>query len=334
MINQKWTLAHRPEGLVKKSDFNWVEEEIAIPGPGQFLIRHIYLSLDPTNRVWLHEKPSYLPPVAIGEVMRGLGLGVVEASNHPDFQVGDYISGLLGWQKYLITDGEGLTKIPTQGAPLENFVGALSMHGLTAYFGLMDVGKAKEGETLVVTGAAGAVGSLVGQIGKNIGMRVVGLAGTDEKCKWLTEDLGFDAAINYKTDNVKEKLKEYCPDGIDVYFENVGGPVLQTIYDRMNLHGRIAVCGLISEYNGLNPLTQLTNLGGLVSKRITIQGFLVFDYWSRSGEAFQKMGQWMMQEKLKFRLDVVDGLENAPETLNMLFEGRNRGKLAIKVSEA
>ena len=334
MINQKWTLAHRPEGMVKASDFNWVEEEISEPGPGQFLIRHIYLSLDPTNRVWLHETPSYLPPVAIGEVMRGLGLGVVEASNHPDFEVGDYISGLLGWQKYLITDGEGLTKVPTHGAPLENFVGALSMHGLTAYFGLMDVGKAKEGETLVVTGAAGAVGSLVGQIGKNIGMRVVGMAGSEEKCKWLTDELGFDAAINYKTDPIKEKLKEYCPDGIDVYFENVGGPVLQTIFDRMNLQGRIAVCGLISEYNGLNPLTQLTNLGGLVSKRITIQGFLVFDYWSRSGEAFQKMGKWMMEGKLKYRLDVVDGLEKAPETLNMLFEGKNRGKLAIKVSDA
>mgnify|MGYP001202708880 CR=1 FL=1 len=333
-MNRQWRLAARPSGLIQESDFEWREEPIPTPGDNEILVRNIYLSLDPTNRGWLRETKSYVPPVAIGEVMRGGTIGVVEQSHHPDFQAGDIVLGFLGWQDYAITNGAALTKLPVDPAlPLTAYLGLFGIIGPTAYFGLLDIGQPKAGETLVVSAAAGAVGSLVGQIGKIKGCRVVGIAGSDEKCRWITEELGFDAAINYKTEPVLERLKTHCPNGIDVYFENVGGKILDAVLSLINIKGRIALCGLIAQYNATEPVPGPYNFRTILTQRVRIEGFIVLDYRERFMEAYEALGRWLVEGKIQYRVDVIDGLENAPRGINKLFDGTNKGKLIVKVSE-
>jgi NADPH-dependent curcumin reductase CurA len=329
--NHQWLIAARPDGLVKESDFMWQESPTPSPGEGEVLVRSVYLSLDPTNRVWMNQAESYLPALAIGDLMRGVAIGVVEESKDSGFATGDLVQGLLGWQQYSVSPGATLNKLPKGlPVPMTAFFGLLGHIGLTAYFGLLDICQPKAGETLVVSTAAGAVGSLVGQIGKIKGCHVVGLTGSDEKCAWLKE-LGFDAAINYKTENVAESLQRHCPQGIDVYFDNVGGDILEAVLNLINLRARISVCGMISQYNADQPAPGPRNLANLISKRARMEGFLCTDYSNRAQEAFTEMIGWLMQGKLKYRVDVVEGLENAPKALKKLFDGSNSGKLIVQV---
>jgi NADPH-dependent curcumin reductase CurA len=332
LINQQWRLAKRPEGLVADDTLTLSEQAVPELSDGQFRLRILYLSLDPTNRVWMNETDSYLPAVRIGDVMRGGGIGIVEESKHPGYAVGDHVSGLLGWQRYLISDGSFVSKLPELGIPLTAHFGLLAHIGITAYFGVLDIGKPKPGETLVVSAAAGAVGSIAGQIGKISGCRVVGIAGSDEKCEWLTGPLGFDAAINYRKEDLHEALKRTCPKGIDIYFENVGGKTLEAVLDDINLHARIPVCGMISTYNQRTPAPGPSNLSRLVTTRSLMQGFLVSDYMPRAAEAVKDIVLWHAAGKLHYRLDIVKGLEAAPKALNKLFDGSNLGKLIVEVS--
>ncbi len=333
MKNRRWILKERPEGKVSAAHFEWAEEPVSPPPAGQVLVRHLYLSLDPAARIWM-AGPSYMPPVEIGEVMRGIGIGVVEQSASPRLPEGDLVTGLLGWQEYATLPEDELTPIQRHPRlPLTAYLGVLGHIGLTAYFGLLEVGRPQPGETLVVSAAAGAVGSLVGQIGKIVGCHVVGIAGSDEKCRWLTGELGLDAAINYRTQEVPEALREAAPNGIDVDFENVGGEILDAVLGRLNQNARIVLCGLISQYNATQPVPGPYNFGALLTRRARLQGFIVTDYLPRAGEALPQLAQWMEQGKLKFRIDLARGLENAPETLNKLFEGANRGKLVLQVGE-
>ena len=333
-VNNQWHLASRPVGLIKESDFEWREEVLPVPGDGEVVVRIIYLSLDPAIRGWVTDAKSYMPPVALGEVMRGIALGIVEQSNHAKFKVGDLVQGLLGWQAYALSDGMGLVRLPEGGVPdLTAYLGLLSMVGPTAYFGLLDVGKPEAGETLVVSAAAGAVGSIVGQIGKIKGCRVVGIAGSDEKCRWITETLGFDAAINYKTEHVRGQLKAHCPHGIDVYFDNVGGDILDNILTLINVKARIVVCGLISQYNAQEPVPGPYHFSSILTQRARVEGFVFGDYLGRIQEAVTDLGKWLAQGKIQYRVHMVEGLKLAPQAVNMLFDGSNKGKLIVKVSE-
>jgi NADPH-dependent curcumin reductase CurA len=332
-INHQWRLAARPSGAIRDSDFKWTENPVPALGEGQFLARVLYISLDPTNRVWMNASDSYLPALPLGEVMRGGGMGVVEESRNPGFSPGDLVQGLFGWQEYAVSDGIGVSVLP-KGLPVPPtaFFGLLGHIGLTAYFGLLDICHPKAGETLVVSTAAGAVGSLVGQIGKLQGCRVVGLTGSDEKVAWIRDTLGFDAAINYKTEQVPQALDQHCPKGIDMYFDNVGGATLEAVLDRINLKARIAICGAITTYNNAEPAPGPRTLSNLIMKRARAEGFLCTDYSSRAMECFTQLVQWHMAGKLQYRVDVVEGLKNAPQTLNKLFTGANSGKLILQVA--
>jgi NADPH-dependent curcumin reductase CurA len=331
-MNRQWRLAARPVGIFKDSDFQWTQEPVPQLKEGELLVHNEYLSLDPTNRGWANEMDTYLPAVKLGDVMRGGAIGVVEESRNPNFKIGDHVSGLLGWQEYAISDGTGIGKLPEiPGLPLTAHLGLFGHIGLTAYYGLLDVGQPKAGETLVVSAAAGAVGSLVGQIGKIVGCRVVGIAGADEKCRWLTDDLGFDAAINYKRENVFEALKRECPKGIDVDFENVGGEILDSVLALINLGARISLCGMISQYNATDRRPGPSNLFMLIVRRARMQGFLVSDYMSRAAEAMSELGRWYKEGRIKYRVDVVEGLEHTPRAVNKLFDGSNQGKLVVKI---
>jgi hypothetical protein len=333
LVNHQWRLAARPAGLITDADMTWTEEPVPTASHGEVLVRNIYLSLDPTNRTWMNAQATYLPPVSLGSVMRGMTIGVVEQSRHPQFPVGTLVQGTLGWQDYALSDGRGLVPLRTPpGVPLTAWFGLFGHIGLTAYFGLLDIGKPKTGETLVVSAAAGAVGSLVGQIGKIVGCRVVGIAGSDDKCRWITEELGFDAAINYRTESVHKRLRALCPDGIDIYFDNVGGQILEAVLNQINLRARIPVCGMISQYTAVTPIPGPSNLGVLISKRARMEGFLVLDYLDRAGEAMPLLGQWHAEGRLKYRVDLVDGLAQAPKALNRLFDGSNTGKLIVRIS--
>ena len=333
-INRKWCLARRPVGLIKESDFEWREEPISKLEANEILVRIIYLSLDPANRGWVQEGKSYIPPVEIGEVMRGIGIGVVEQSKNPAFQNGDIVQGMLGWQEYAITEGEGLAKLSVDlSLPLTAYLGLFGIIGPTAYFGLLEIGKPKQGETLVVSGAAGAVGSLVGQIGKIKGCHVVGIAGSDEKCRWLSEKLGFDAAVNYKRESVAERLQELCPNGIDVFYDNVGGKILDTVLSLINVKARIVICGMISLYNAVRPVPGPYNFRSILTQRARVEGFIVLDYADRYDEAYRQLAKWVSEGKIQYRVDVVDGLIEAPRAINKLFDGSNQGKLIVKVSD-
>jgi NADPH-dependent curcumin reductase CurA len=331
-VNRQWRLAARPEGAIKESDFSYQEEPIPTPKAGEVLVRILYLSMDPTYRAWMNPTPTYLPPIELGEVMRGITIGVVEQSRNPNFPEGRHVQGLLGWQDYSVSNGSDLTLLPDNPAvPLPAYFAVFGHIGLTAYFGLLDIGKPKAGETLVVSAAAGATGSIVSQIGKILGCRVVGIAGGSEKCRWLVEELGLDAAVDYKAGSVLDRLKTACPNGIDVYFENVGGEILDAALSLINLKARIVLCGLISQYNADRPVPGPYNFVNVLLKRAKMEGFIVLDYVDRSAEAFADLGKWLAAGKLKYRIDMVDGFREAPRALNKLFEGTNQGKLIVKL---
>ncbi|MBL04070.1 MAG: NADP-dependent oxidoreductase [Planctomycetes bacterium] len=333
-LNRQWRLAARPSGLPKESDFSWHEEPVAEPGDGELLVRNLYLSLDPANRGWMTGRKTYIDPVGIGDVMFGSTIAVVESSRHQDFQPGEIVSGFLGWQDYALASPRALVKLPPElPVPLEDYFAVFGHVGMTAYFGLLDVGRPAEGETLVVSAAAGAVGSLVGQLGKLHGCRVVGIAGSDEKCSWLTAELDFDAAVNYRREPVAEALAASCPEGIDVYFDNVGGDILEAALSGINDRARIVVCGMISQYNAIEPPPGPRNLGNLLIHRARMEGFIVLDYFLRASEAIEALGAWVSEGRLRYRVHVVEGLEEAPAALNYLFDGRNKGKLVIKLAE-
>jgi NADPH-dependent curcumin reductase len=332
LTNRQLRLQSRPKGLLAPGDLQLTESPVPELKDGEALAKVKYLSIDPTMRVWM-AMDSYLPAVAIGEVMRAGGLAEVVESKHAQFKKGDKVFGLTGFQEYAIIEAQSkiaFQKIPSIPFVSETaFLGVLGMTGLTAYFGMMEVGKPKKGETLVVSAAAGATGSVAGQIGKIHGCRVVGIAGTDEKCAWLTDELGFDAAINYKRSDWKQKLAAATPNGVDLNYENVGGEIMEEVLNRMNLHGRVVLCGLISGYT--KEEGRPFNLGLLIVKRLKIEGFLILDYMSRFTEAAMELGKWKMMGKLKDRETIVEGLEKAPEAINMLFTGGNTGKLIVKV---
>ena len=334
-INRRLLLKTRPEGRVKNSDFDLVEEAVPTIGEGEALVRTTYLSLDPTNRVWMTDQPGYLPPVQIGEVMRSGGLGRIVESNSPKYKVGQLVNGFTGWQDYVVaSDSLPFTPLP-EGLPVDDsaFLGALGMTGLTAYFGITDVAKVQDGDTVVISAAAGAVGSVAGQVAKILGARVVGIAGGPEKCAWLTDELGFDAAVDYKASDWREQLKAATPGGIDVNFENVGGEIMEAVFARLKIGGRVALCGLISDYNNPDDPVGLRNFGAIITKRATVQGFLILDYFNEIKDATMQLGQWLAEGKLQSRETVVEGLENTPESLNLLFDGGNTGKLVVKIAD-
>jgi len=329
-VNRQVRLAARPVGTPQRSDWNYTEEALAEPREGEFAVKVSHLSLDPAMRGWMNDGKSYIRPVAIGEVMRAGGAGKVIASKHPQFKVGDDVAGSFGVQQYAISDGKGVRKVDTRFAPLTTYLGALGMPGMTAYFGLLDIGKPQPGETVVVSGAAGAVGSVVGQIAKIKGCRAIGIAGGAEKCRYLTEKLGFDAAIDYKSEDVKAALKIHCPDGIHVYFDNVGGEILEAALGRIALHARIVICGAISQYNSTTPPKGPANYLSLLVNRASMTGMIVFDYAARYDEGGREMAQWIAAGKLITKEDVVEGgIDAFPETLLKLFKGENFGKLVL-----
>lgn len=331
-MNRMIKLARRPQGMVKPEDFRLEEGPVPEPGAGEVRIKIAYVSLDPAMRGWITESKSYIPPVAIGETMRSFSVGKVEASNNPAFKVGDAVQGILGVQDYAISSGKGLVKVDPTQAPLERWIGGLGMPGWTAYFGLLEVGLPKAGETVVVSAASGAVGSIVGQIAKIKGCRAVGIAGGPEKCRYVTEELGFDACVDYKAGKLGAALKAACPSGIDVYFENVGGEILDAVLPLMNVRGRIPLCGLISAYNATELPAGPSNLRYVLTQRLKMQGLIVLDWADRVPEAIGALGAWHKEGKLKIREDVrTSGLASFPAVLNELYTGGNLGKLVLKV---
>jgi hypothetical protein len=332
-LNHKFTLAARPVGMPKRSDWNYSAEPAPDPAEGEMLIKILYLSLDPAMRGWMNEGKSYVPAVKIGEVMRALALGRVVRSKTPGFAVGEYVYGVLGAQEFATSDGKGLSKVDPKRAPLAVYLGTLGMPGMTAYFGLLDVGKAKAGDTVVVSGAAGAVGMVVGQIAKIKGCRVVGIAGGEKKCQYVVQELGFDSAIDYKSEDVRKSLRTHCPDGIDVYFDNVGGDILEAALANLARGARIVICGAISQYCSTEPVKGPSNYMSLLVNRASMTGMVVFDYADRYGLAGREMGEWIAAGKLKSREDIVEGFETFPDTLLKLFKGENTGKLILKVAD-
>jgi NADPH-dependent curcumin reductase CurA len=331
--NRQLRLHSRPIGLCAPGDLQLTESPVPELQDGQALAKVKYLSIDPTMRVWMTDIPQYMPPVAIGEVMRAFGFAEVIESRHKDFKKGDRVVGLVGFQDYALIDENAknhrFQKVPSIPFVSDTaFLGVLGMNGLTAFFG-MEIGAPKKGETLVVSAAAGATGSIAGQIGKIHGCRVVGIAGSDEKCEWITKELGFDAAVNYKRPDWKKHLAEATPKGIDINFENVGGEVMQEVLSRMNLFGRVVLCGLISGYCSHDP--GMASFGNVLVRRLRVQGFIVIDFASRFMEAATEIGKWKMFGKIKDREMIVEGLEKAPDAINMLFAGANIGKLIVKV---
>jgi NADPH-dependent curcumin reductase CurA len=338
LTNHQVRLAARPQGEAKRSDWSFTNEPVAEPLEGGVLVKVLYLSLDPAMRGWMNEGKSYIAPVGLGEVMRAGGVGKVVASKNPKFAVGDYVSGALGVQEYVAFDAQmsaktGLAKIDLRAGTLPQWLNALGMPGMTAYFGLLEVGQPQAGETVVVSGAAGAVGQTVGQIAKIKGCRVVGIAGGRDKCDFVVNELGFDACIDYKGGAVKDGLKQHCPNGVDVYFDNVGGDILDTVLTRINKKARIVICGAISQYNNTTAVKGPANYLSLLVNRARMEGIVVFDWADRYGEGVMQIAQWMREGKFKSREDVVEGGVNAfPETLNLLFSGGNFGKLVLKVA--
>ena len=329
--NLQILLRARPTGQPTPDIFQTAEAPIPEPAEGEVLLRAIYLSLDPAMRGWMNEGKSYIAPVELGAVMRGMVLAEVMTSRDPNFAVGDIVEGTLGWQRYGVLPGKSLQKVPP-GVPLPTVLGVLGATGLTAYFGLLEVGQPKAGQTVVVSGAAGAVGSVVGQIAKLQGCRTVGIAGSADKCRWLREELGFDEVIDYKaTPDLAKALRTACPKGIDVYFDNVGGDILDAALRNLARGARVVICGAISQYNAGPALKGPSNYLSLLVNRARMEGFVVFDYAARYGEARTQMATWLEQGKLKHREEIIDGLENAPTALLRLFNGSNTGKLMVRV---
>ena len=330
LANAQYRLAARPVGLPKPSDWEYVEEEAPEPGENEFLVQVEYLSLDPAMRGWMNAGRSYVPPVEIGEVMRAGAIGRVVESRHPGYEVGERVFGTFGVQRYAVSDGRGVTRIDTELAPAQTHLGVLGLSGLTAYFGLLDVGRPEPGQTVVVSGAAGSVGSVVGQIAKIKGCRAVGIAGGPEKCRWLVEEVGFDAAIDYKNDDVRAGLREAAPDGIDVFFDNVGGTVLEEALRRLARGGRIVLCGAVSQYNATEVPRGPANYMQLLVARGSMTGFVIFDYADRYPEAVAELGGWLKSGQLKPHEDIVEGeIKDFPEVFLRLFRGENLGKLVL-----
>lgn len=337
LSNQQFRLAARPVGMPKRSDWEEVTEPVREIADGEIVVKALYLSLDPAMRGWMNEGKSYIRPVGIGEVMRAGGVGVVVQSKSDKFAVGDFVSGGIGVQQYwagAATDKTaGFYKIDPRMAPLTTWLNTLGMPGMTGYFGLLESGQPKAGDTVVVSGAAGAVGMTVGQVAKHLGCRVVGIAGGKEKCDFVVNELGFDACIDYKNSDVKDGLKQHCPNGVDVYFDNVGGEILDTVLTRINLRARIVICGAISQYNNTTAVKGPANYLSLLVNRARMEGIVVFDYADRYQQGVAAMAKWMQEGTFKSKEDVVEGLENFPEALLMLFEGKNFGKLCLKVAD-
>jgi len=334
-VNRSWRLAARPQGMIKDSDFTWREDPVPEQlGQGEILVRTLYLSVDPTQRGWM-EMDTYMPAVGIGEVMRAGGVGRVVRSNAPAFAPGDLVSGLVGWQDYAVMGPTGFVapfKLPP-GVPPTMALSALGLTGLTAYFGLLEIGKPKETETVVVSGAAGATGMIVGQIAKIKGCRAIGIAGGPDKCSFLTQELGYDAAIDYKSEDVAARLRELCPKGIDVYFDNVGGDILEAALGNLAMHARVVLCGAISGYNDMRNTRGPRNYMNLLIQRSRMEGFIVTDFAAKFGDAVRELATWAAAGRIKDRVDVVEGLEQAPAALRRLFTGANVGKQLVKVAD-
>ena len=333
--NKQILLAARPVGFPKDSDFRLVESPVPVPGEGQMLVRSIYISVDPYMRGRMNDVKSYAAPVPIGGLMGGGAVARVIQSNISAFNEGDIVEGMFGWQEYAVSDGRGVRKIDPSVAPISTALGVLGMPGLTAYFGLLEICDPQPEETVVVSGAAGAVGSLVGQIAKIKGCRVVGIAGGDDKIAYLTEEIGFDAAFNYKTvSDYYQQLKELCPKGIDVYFDNVGGEISDAVFSLINTRARVSICGQISQYNLEKPeMGPRLILMSLLVKQARAEGFLVFQYAEKYPQGIKQMAQWLREGKLKYKEDIEEGIENTPRAFMDMLKGRNTGKQLVKVSE-
>ncbi len=330
--NRQVRLAARPSGLPRREDWRYTEEPVPEPGEGELVVAVRYISLDPAMRGWMNEGRSYIRPVGLGEVMRAGGAGNVLASRHPAFAAGDAVAGAFGVQEYALSDGKGVRKVDTGFAPLARYLGVLGMPGMTAYFGLLDIGRPKAGQTVVVSAAAGAVGSVVGQIARIEGCRVVGIAGGARKCGHVVKDLGFDAAIDYRGEDVAAGLAAHCPKGIDVYFDNVGGAILDAALARLALNARVVICGAISQYNATGPVQGPANYLSLLVNRASMTGMVVLDYADRYAEAAARLAGWIGEGRLQAREDIVPGGVDAfPEALLRLFRGENFGKLVLEV---
>jgi len=330
-INRQFLLAKRPSGAASREDFTYQQVPVAEVVEGQILVKNEYLSLDPAMRGWMNEGKSYIAPVNLGDVMRALGVGKVIESKNPNFAVGDYVQGALGVQDFFVGEPKGFYKVDPALAPLPRYLSALGMTGMTAYFALLDVGAPKAGDTVVISGAAGAVGSVAGQIAKIKGCRVIGIAGGHEKCQSLIDELGFDGVIDYKNEDVVAGLKRECPKGVDVYFDNVGGDILDAVLSRLAPKARVVICGAISQYNNKEAVKGPANYLSLLVNRARMEGFVVMDYAAQFATAGQEMAGWLASGQLKSKEHIVDGLETFPETLLKLFKGENFGKLVLKV---
>lgn len=330
--NLQWCLIRRPVGEVRREDFEIHRVARPVPAAGEVLVRNLYLLVPPSMRLWMNERESYFPPQPLGMVMAGITLGVVEASNHPGYPVGLFVNGMGGWQHWYTAPVEQLIPVmPHPQVPLTAYRTVLDVQGITAYCGLTDIGKPQAGETLVVTAAAGSVGSLACQIGKKLGLRVIGIAGGAEKCAWLRDELGLDGAIDYKHEDVGARLDALCPDGVDILFENVGGPVMDLVIDRIRQRGRIALCGMVSTYNG-DTGQKLGSLMQLVNKSARMEGFLVLNYMHRYMEVVKQLEAWIVDGSLKYQIDVLDGLDQVIEAMSRVFHGRNRGVQLVQIS--
>ena len=332
LTNQQFRLAARPSGLPTAETWRLTEEPVADPNEGEVVVEVVYASLDPAMRTWLNEGESYVPPVQVGAVMRAAGVGRVIASRAQDLAEGDHVTGLLGIQRYAVLPAEGLVQVPAGGVPLASYLNALGIPGMTAYFGLLDIGRPEPGQTVVVSAAAGAVGSLVGQIARIKGCRAVGIAGGEEKCRRLTEEFSFDAAVDYRAENISRRLRELCPDGIDIFFDNVGGDVLEAALRNLARGARVVLCGAVSQYNE-GAMRGPRNYMALLIRRARMEGFVVFDFASRYAEAAQEIAGWITEGRLTTREHIVPGIETFPETLLMLYRGENEGKLILGVGE-
>ena len=331
--NKKWILKERPMGLVKDSDFELISEELPKINEGEILIENIYLSFDPTQRSWLNDVPGYLPPVQIGEVVRSGGIGRIIDSKNPDYKNGDLTFGLVGWQTHCLTkpNAEDRFRVVPDILPMPTMLNVMGSTGITAYYGLVELGKPKPGETVLVSGAAGATGSVVVQIAKLKGCHVIGIAGGKEKCDWLKR-IGVDDVIDYKNSDVQKELLKVAKNGIDIYFDNVGGKILETVLELINIKARVLLCGGISSgYDATRPADGPNNLFSLIIKRATMQGFLVLDYLPNSEKALEEIATWVLEGKLQHREDIQEGIENCPQTLNRLFTGENKGKQLLKI---
>ena len=325
-------LKRRPVGLPSAEDFELATVTLPDPGPGEMVVRNLYMSVDPYMRGRMVDRKSYVPPFALGETLNGGAVGQVVQSNDGALAAGTYVLNGLGWREAFLSDGKGLTTIDPSIAPVQAFLGGVGMPGQTAYFGLLDIGQPKAGETVFVSAAAGAVGSMVCQIAKIKGCRVVGSVGSQAKVDWLLHEVGVDAAFNYKeVTDLKAELGKHCPNGIDIYFENVGGDHLEAALAHMNQHGRIPVCGMISQYNATEAAPGPSNLGLIIGKRLKLQGYIVSDYRARAGEFYADMKDWIAAGKIKWQETVVEGIENAPNAFIGLFTGGNMGKMLVKL---